>query len=171
MFENHFKLEPSRAQHPTHRISTKNWVPPNFMFMVLNIVIPIQVAIKLVSLFSDAPKYTMTYQCLSRKSKPLEIYERTPRDAKLMLQDVGHINSPENQHLTISHDILRLRGLQKLFFRKLEELRTHHFRKFEVFEGQKINPPWLLGGVKPPKILKETQTGMMGPHMFFDRID
>jgi len=45
-----------------------------------------------------------------------------------------------------------------LFFRKLGELRKHHFSKFELFEGQKINPS---GGVNPPEILEETHTGMI----------
>ena len=69
----------------------------------------------------------------------------------MMLHDFGRLDFQK-----IS--ILRLRGLQKLFFRKLEKLRKHHFSKFELFEGQKINPPQ---GVNPPEILEETHTGMI----------
>jgi hypothetical protein len=69
----------------------------------------------------------MTCQCLEKIKDHEKIYARIPRDAKIILVDLGHLHYPEIR-------ILRLRGLQKSFCRKLGELRKHHFSKFELFE-------------------------------------
>ena len=119
----------SRAQHPTHRISIpfrQKLGTPEYV-MVSNLVIPIQIAINWVIIpvfrrtqihpniillvviccnsFMHVLENKMTCQCLEKIKDHEKIYARIPRDAKIMLVDLGHLNYPEIK-------ILRLRGFQ-----------------------------------------------------------
>ena len=69
------------------------------------------------------------------------------------------------RYLTISYDS----EVSKSCF--LENWRNFERIISENSKFSKDRNETLLRGVNPPEILEETQTGMMGPHMFFEGID
>ena len=80
-----------------------------------------------------------------------KIYERTPRDAKIMLQDFGHLNSPENQP---SYDSEVSKSCSLENWRNFESI-------ISANSSFSKDRKWtLLRGVNPPEILEETHTGI-----------